>query len=234
MTFSIRIRRLLAHRQIDPATLPDPVTDHPDPQLIRRLAPFLGLHTADLFVIAQHPPPHDLAPSSTKTWNVASVLSYAVKLSPGHLHQVHDTVRAMPLIPSAEPPAPIKDYPHRSGGMLLRLLANRNIPPWSSALLCRVGGGPYVANSTIFQLGQGGVKLTPHYVTAFGHLLGIDAGDLAALTRVGPPVESTRLHPQRAQLAQLAWDSRQLNADQISEIRELAATLWRRQVTDQP
>jgi hypothetical protein len=36
------------------------------------------------------------------------------------------------------------------------------------------------------------------------------AEDLAALTGVGPPVDTPRLHPQRAGLAALAWDARRL------------------------
>lgn len=74
---------------------------------------------------------------------------------------------------------------------------------------------------------HGDSALTPRYVTAFAAVLGMPAGDLAALTGVGPPVDTARLYPRRAQLAALAWDARQLNSEQLSQVQQLAVDLAR-------
>ncbi|GAB7036816.1 MULTISPECIES: hypothetical protein [Catenuloplanes] len=63
------LRRLMAARGIGPEVFADraggPVgetVDAPDPAVLRRLAPVLGLHRSDLFIIAGRPVPDDLAP----------------------------------------------------------------------------------------------------------------------------------------------------------------------------
>jgi hypothetical protein len=84
-----------------------------------------------------------------------------------------------------------------------------------------------VAESKILRLGDGLVDVTPQYVTGFSYVLGIDAGDLAALTGVGPPTNGTRPHPHRAELAQIAWDARRLDDEQLAQTIHVAAPLWR-------
>jgi hypothetical protein len=53
------------------------------------------------------------------------------------------------------------------------------------------------------------------------------ADDLAALTGVGPPVATARLHSRHAELADLGWDARRLTSEQLSEVKEFASTLKR-------
>ena len=73
-SFGVLLARLLKHRGTDITWLsaacgvaePEirPVIDGaaPDESLLRALAPALGFHTADLFVMADVPVPEDLAP----------------------------------------------------------------------------------------------------------------------------------------------------------------------------
>lgn len=53
----------------------------PGPGLVRKLAPALGFHTADLFVIAGLPVPDDLASAApTSPWNVGSIVRCAIDM----------------------------------------------------------------------------------------------------------------------------------------------------------
>jgi hypothetical protein len=75
--------------------------------------------------------------------------------------------------------------------------------------------------------------LTPQHVTAFAAVLGLHAGDLAALTGVGPPADTGRLCPRRTQLAASAWDARRLNSEQLSQARQLVFYLCRCMPSDE-
>src|SRR5688572_5289702 len=50
----------------------------PHPELVRRLAPVLGIHSADMFVLAGLPVPTDLASAwPTSPWDVRSIIESA-------------------------------------------------------------------------------------------------------------------------------------------------------------
>ncbi|MBE1489210.1 hypothetical protein [Plantactinospora soyae] len=232
--------RLLAHRGIEASALArmaevsvlelDAVLAGSEvrPALVWRLAPALGLHAADLFVIAQLDLPDELAAATgTVSWNAGQLMSDASRLLPELRERLHDFIRSLPLVPPAGPSRPASSYPPGPATTLLRLLENRNIHPWNARLLCVVGDGPYVSNSTVKGVCHGRFALTPHYVTAFANVLGIRTGDLAALTGVGPPVETGHPpHPQRAKLAALGWDARRLTSDQLRQAMNFAHDLW--------
>jgi hypothetical protein len=203
----------------------------PTAAMLRRLAPALGLHAADLFVIAGLDLPDDLAPARGGPSDVGSVLTTATNLVPEDRRRLHDLIRSLPL-EHDEPP--LSDWQEswmrlHSGpaAILVRLLRTRNIHSRPAQVLCLIGDGPYVSDSTIHLLGGGGVALTPRYVSAFAAVLGIPAEDLVAVTGVGPPEDSERLHPHRAELAALAWDARRLTSDQLSRVLRLADKLRR-------
>jgi hypothetical protein len=238
--FGALLARLLAHRGADLSALARatgvPISDldavlagdNANPALLRRLAPALGLQTADLFVIAGIDVPDDLAAASgTNPSDVGSVLSLASSMAPEPRAQLHEFIRSLPVRPAAQPPAPPRQYPCGAAGMLMRLLQNRNIGRHRALLLFVIGDGPCVSEPTITALGRGAVMLTPEYVAGFAHVLGIPAGDLAALTGVGPPTNPPWPHPHRAELAQIAWDARRLDNEQLSRTMALAAPLWR-------
>ncbi len=197
----------------------------PDSDLVRRLAPALGIHTADLFVIAGLDVPDDLASAwPTSPWNVGSLLRHAVRMGADQRRRLEALVRAQP-VQSGTGSAPVDGYPDTPGALLLRLLRNRNIRPQNARLLAEVGDGPYVSDSTIAGLGSGMVVLTPQYVTAFAHLLGYPPTDMVALTRTGPVVENARTHPASAEIATLAWQARRLSSDQLSEVMTAARSI---------
>lgn len=232
--------RLLAHRRAAPATVApaagvsvlelDAVLagGHADDSLLRRLAPALGLHTADLFVIAGHVLPDDLAPARQTRPSVTDVLRWGMRLYSRRFDSLHELVRSFPVDLPAEPPPPPPRYAAGMGALVMDLLANRNIRmhPHLAPVLRDVGDAPHGEVVGIVEALNDESKLTPRYVTAFAAVLGMPAGDLAALTGIGPPV-AARLYPRHARLAALAWDARRLNSEQLVRVGQLAAYLER-------
>ncbi|MDG4801998.1 hypothetical protein [Micromonospora sp. WMMD980] len=194
----------------------------PSPDLVRKLAPALRIHTADLFVIAGMPVPDDLASAwPTSPWNVGSVIRHAARMDADQRDRLKALVRSLPVQPPDESQS-ADDYPDTPGALLLRLLRNRNIHPQNAQILQVVGNGPYVSDSTVAMLGPGKATITPQYVTAFAHLLGYPPGDMVALTGIGPVVEDARPHPASAEIAALAWHARLLNSKQLSQVIKAA------------
>ena len=203
------LERLLRHRGLtldDPPTVPG----------MRRLAPVLGLHAADLVVIADLELPADLAPAApTKaSWLVEA----ATRGTPEYRHRLHELVRAMPPADPAWPP----EFPPVPGALLIRLLLNRAIGPHSAKMLLWGMGVQAVSGSTVYLLGQGRTKLTPRFVTAFAGILGIPAADLAAMTGVAAADRTPVTHPHQAEVAALAWDARRLGEERIDEVLRMA------------
>lgn len=56
-------------------------------------------------------------------------------------------------------------------------------------------------------------------------MLGIPAGDLAALTSITLPEEPHTTEPTAADMADLIWDLRRLTADQVRHVVEAAASM---------
>jgi hypothetical protein len=228
------LRRLLAHRwpvvaAAAGALRPELETlaagGAADASMVRPLAPMIGWRTADLFVVAGLDLPQDLVPATgTKPWHVGSVLERAVKLAPQSLRRLREAVESLPEHPPAWPPVPPLQLAAGAGEMLLRLLQNRNIAPYSPKVLYGIGGGPMVSYSTMAMLGPGPTRLTPQYVTAFATVLGIADDDLTAITGITAATD-LRLHRNHAELARLAWDARRLTAEQLSEVLDLASRL---------
>jgi hypothetical protein len=100
-----------------------------DPALLRRLAPALGLHTADLFVIAGHDLPADLAPAGgTRPWHGGQVLLSAMRLHGERFDRLHEFIRS---VPGRDPvaPLPVPRSLAEPGALVGGLLSNRNIRP---------------------------------------------------------------------------------------------------------
>jgi hypothetical protein len=197
-----------------------------EPSLLRRLAPVLGWHAADLFVVAGIDLPEDLVPATgTGPWDVGNLLNDAARLSPASLDRLHELVRSLPARPPAWPPVPpMRSNPLGPGETLLRLLRNRNIRPYSAKTLYLLGDGPVVSYSTVGMLGPGRTRLTPHFLSAFASVLNIPAHELSAIVGVAPAT-GLRPHRHRVKLAQLAWDARRLTERQLDEVLNLARQL---------
>jgi hypothetical protein len=108
--FGVQLERLLAQRRTDLATVAHlagaPAAElnavaaggDAGPVLLRRLAPVLSLHTADLFVIAGRDLPADLIPASnTHPWHVGHVMRSAMRLYGRRFERLREFIGSLPV-----------------------------------------------------------------------------------------------------------------------------------------
>jgi len=199
----------------------------PDSSLLRRLAPALDLHQSDLFVIAGQTVPDDLAPWDPAAGRLVGELAWDLTYLPHAASQLRELVSSLPLLPRPRRPRETtpsyRQYPNIAGGLVLRLLHNRNLN-WLGAAqyLFGLGGGPALSSSTIGRIGHGKLALTPALLAGFAAFLGIAPRDLGALTGIDLTVADVPAHPDAAEAAELIWHARRLTADQVHTILDRA------------
>lgn len=236
--FGVQLTRLAEVRGIDVGSLARQVTvaesaltsvldgGEPDPLLLRRLAPALDLHHSDLFVIAGQQVPDDLAPLDASA-GAMRLLAWPLTYLPGAVSELRQLAQSLPQQPRSQKPRPAtpsyQQYPSSAGGLVLRLLHNRNLD-WSGSAyyLFGLGRGDILSASTIGMIGHGRKALTPELLAGFAAFLDISSRDLSALTGVdltsaGPPA-----HPDAAEAAALIWNARRLTAVQLRQLRDRA------------
>lgn len=225
----------LARAAAEPAGRIDAVLSggDPDPDLLRRLAPVLGLHTADLFTFACRPMPDDLLPCRLDgPWNVGHLVDHRL-ISEGSTERIAELGEFVAALPDRRTPRtsswPGDDKGDAAGAVLLRLIGNRNIKV-SAAVMMDVGGGPYVSTPTYRMVLGGALPMTADYFNAFARVLGIGLGDLAALLGLDPVEELAYPWPDEppAGLAELAWAARRLCDEQLHQAMDFADRLARR------
>ncbi|WBB82107.1 XRE family transcriptional regulator [Micromonospora sp. WMMD882] len=201
--------------------------NEPTASLLRRLAPALGLRPSDLFVIAGRQVPGDLAPLDPTAANAVGWLAWALTYLPHAARELRRLARTMPQQPrppGPPPPAPpYRWYPDGPGGLLLRLLHNRNLD-WSGAAkyLFGIGRRDMLSASTIGMIGHGRKTLTPDLLTGFAAVLDIPATDLSALTGIDLTGPERPVHPDAPEVAALIWDARRLTAHQLRQLQDRA------------
>ncbi|WP_238017664.1 hypothetical protein KZZ52_49640 [Dactylosporangium sp. AC04546] len=226
--FAQRLARLLEHRGTPPEALaaaagvPPAALDAvlagagPDPALLRRIAPALGLHAADLLVAAGQALPDDLAPARlTGPWRVNHLVHRGRR-------GVAELLRRIEALPDRRTPHPEPWTPRARvpvpGEVIHRLLENRNIRVDMATLMD--AGGPYLSTSTYAMALGGRTHLEQSLVDAFAWLLGIAPGDLVALAGVEPSARSQ--WPPEGEpvegLAELAWAARRLDDEQLERL----------------
>ncbi|WFE57578.1 XRE family transcriptional regulator [Micromonospora sp. WMMD712] len=209
----------------------------PNPLLLRQLASTVDLHAADLFVIAGLPVPDDLAPLDAAAGRLAATLAgHAIQLPASRRHQLCQAVRSMPQKTRTQPvpPLPLREqYPPGPGGMILRMLRNRNLD-WIGSAKCLAQLTPhYLAASTLGMIGHGRKEVSPDLLVSFAALLAVRAEDLAALTNIVMPREAPSINPAASDAAQLIWDIRRLTASQTQQILDEAESMLAAQETPQ-
>ncbi|GAA2645048.1 XRE family transcriptional regulator [Paractinoplanes durhamensis] len=196
----------------------------PEPELLRRLAPVLGLHRSDLFIIAGRPVPDDLSPWDGAARGGMDWLAWSLTYVPGAAERLHELIRSLPPAPRPplRPAPPYERYPDDgAGALVVRLLHNRNLSWFGIAKhVFGLGGGPMLSASTIGSIGRGSKALTPELLSAMGALLDISAPDLTAVTGIEPSAP-----PNRPNVAALLWDARRLTAAQVEQVHARAKAL---------
>ena len=192
---------------------------------LRRLAPALGMHKADLLAIAWADVPEDLAPLEPRdAYALAHLAGHAARLSPEQVRELRERVRLMPWEQPAQPAGPPRplERPRRSpGGVLTRLFANRNLGRRAAyAIMAVTGRG--LSPSTVWMAGYGSKELSGEELADYISVLDISAGDLSAVTGVGLPAVAPRRPPGTTETARLIWDVRRLSAEQVRTVRDAA------------
>ncbi|MFV2176728.1 hypothetical protein ACFHW2_21340 [Actinomadura sp. LOL_016] len=241
--FGVLVARLSGHRDLDVDALArlagveeselQAVYDGaaPSPAQVRALAPALGFHVADMFVIADMGVPDELAPldAGART-RVSQLVGLAVRLSPDRRRRLFQLVAALPQEDRTQPVPPPRaheQYQPGLGALFLRMLGNRNLG-WLGAaktLAHLTNGHVYLAASMIGMVGHGRKELTPDLVTGFAIVLGIPADDLAAMTGIELGGVTMPHNPAAADVAELIWNVRRLKADQVRQLCDEAESM---------
>ncbi|MGN5634406.1 hypothetical protein [Streptomyces sp. AC154] len=200
----------------------------PDEALLRWLAPVLGFHAVDLFVLAGAEVPQDLAPLDAAAAPFASrMVMDAVHLPPEGRHELLRHVRELPQEGRGSRFAPRPYGPVESGpgGRLMRMFRYRNLDRSGLAHILGILTPTYLSTPTYGVIGAGKKELTPRLVTDFGVLLGIDARVLAGLSGVVLPEPPRPPDPEAVDGAALLWAARRLSEDQAREVAGLANSM---------
>ncbi|WP_051838255.1 hypothetical protein [Streptomyces sp. NRRL F-2580] len=83
----------------------------------------------------------------------------------------------------------------------------------------------YLSAATCSVIGAGRTELTPHLVTDFAALLGIDARELAALTGVLLPEPPSPPAAEAVDAATVLWELRRLSAPHAERVAEPAESM---------
>jgi transcriptional regulator with XRE-family HTH domain len=238
--FGAVLARLLDHRRLSAQTLADRAGStadevravlagkSPDEVMLRLLAPALGFHAVDLFILAGWAVPEDLAPldATAAKW-VASMVTDAARLPETGRRELLQLIRSLPQEDrrssfALKPHMPLTGGP---GAWVVRMLQYRNLNWMGIAKTLAFVTPTYLSAATYGVIGSDRQELTPRSVTDFAAVLGIDACELAAVTGVSlrqvPPPPS----PESADVAELLWEARRLSAAQARHVSELARAL---------
>ncbi|WP_245938882.1 hypothetical protein [Actinacidiphila glaucinigra] len=226
------LHRLAAHRQRSGSSAVD-LSEPPTPPALRRLAPELGLHTADLFVIAGVDVPGDLAPVDPSAGRHNPRLVRAVLVLPPRQRTVLRRYAA--ALPQQERPAPApgppahERYPDGPGALLMRLVRNRNLGWTATAMTFLLLTGRYWSAATYGRVARGTVPLTAELLADFCAVLDVPADDLAAVTGVALPGPDTSptANAGTAGVAELIWDVRRLTESRLRAVTDLAEAMRR-------
>ncbi|MFI0966446.1 hypothetical protein ACH4S8_34395 [Streptomyces sp. NPDC021080] len=237
--FAVTLARLLDHRRLSGrelavrAGLTDSeirsvlVGGAPGERLLRRIAPALGFHAVDLFVLAGLEVPDDLAPSDAEAsrWTPYMVMD-AVRLPDTERRELLRLIRSLPQEERPTVFAPKVLAPlASSSGRVIRMLQYRNLGWTGIAKVLAMVTPTYLSASTYGVIGSGRKELTPRLVTDFAALLGIDARELATLTGVrlteAPPPPA----PEAVDASALLWEARRLSGAQARHVSELARSM---------
>lgn len=238
-SFAVLLTRLSAHRELAPDALSQ-LADVPEaelhavfeggapsPSLLRRLAPALGLHAADLFAIADVPTPDDLAPLDPDAGrSVRDLVGHVMSLPPEKRSELRQLVTTLPREKRTKP-AILRHRPTYTGpgGILMRMLAMRNLGLMDVAVMFLEVSGRYWSASTYGMVGAGRKQLTPDLLFDYSALLDVSADDLAALTGMTPVSGPPARKPSVADVAELIWAARRLTANQVEHVHSVAKTM---------
>lgn len=236
--FGTMLTRLLSHKNLTASSLARrmniPESDlqavldgaESNDTLVWKLAPELGLHVADLFVIAGMPVSEELAPVDAGIGRlVAGLVQDAMDLPPKSRTRVLEDLRRLPQQnrTQAAPVIPNEVYerfPPGLGKILVLMLRNRNLDWLPATELIYRADGPILSGSMIGSVGLGRKEVTPRLLAAFAMVLGIPVADLAAIGGMRSQLANNPANLDLGDMAAMIWEARRLTADQVRQARE--------------
>ncbi|WP_406472604.1 hypothetical protein [Streptomyces sp. NBC_01615] len=118
-----------------------------------------------------------------------------------------------------------EQYEQGFGGVLVRMLSNRNLGWMGTARTFVHLTGRYWSASTYGMVGHGRKELTPDLLADFATVLGIPADDLAVLAGIDLPDGAPPQNPAAADVAKLMWDVRRLTAVQVQQVSDTVESM---------
>ncbi|QLQ35329.1 hypothetical protein [Micromonospora robiginosa] len=190
---------------------------------LQRLAHALGMHAADLFVLAGIEVPNNLAPSSTPADSILDrLVRTALRLPAERREQLLGVARSVPRRDSVPSMVRKRDnFPYGPGSMIVGMLRNRNLNNLNSVkMLYRLARIGPLSAATIHAFGSGRKDISPEFLFGFATVLGFRPDELSALldiefVNVRKPVDAAT-----RQMAELLWDVRDMNSDQLRNLYE--------------
>jgi hypothetical protein len=88
----------------------------------------------------------------------------------------------------------------------------------AAKVLYLVGGAQPMSASTVGMLGRGRKEMTPGLLVGFAAVMGMDAGDLAAMGGIELPPEQPPVHPCATEMAELIWETQRLTYEQVRHL----------------
>lgn len=235
--FGKTLARLIAFRELNTSSMAEvaglrtvelsALLDGAVPNLAQlgQLAPALGLHLPDLLVVAGLTVPNDLNPLDPDAGRyVPRLVKSALSLSIDRQVRLRKFVNDLPReqrLRDWPPPRKHEQYPSGGGGILLRMLRNRNLD-WAGSqavLYCVAHVGPLSA-STVGGIGHGRIELTFDLLVGFSTILGVPVEQLAILASIEFPHVS-QSDSSVSDVAGLIWDLRRLSWIQVDHVRKL-------------
>jgi transcriptional regulator with XRE-family HTH domain len=197
----------------------------PGQSRLRRLAPVLDMHEADLLAIAWEDVPDELAPLDWRAGGMSLyyLVAHAAQLGPWQVSELRERIRRMPQEPRPKltPPPWETGRPNRPertpSGMLVRLFANRNLATSAGYAIWGVSGRP-LSGVTPASQGYRGAELTREELADYISVLDISAADMSIVTGVDLIDQVSDRPPGAAETARLIWDVRRLTAEQVREV----------------
>lgn len=242
--FAVLLARLLDHRGLAPADLarqaeaaePEVAAvlagAAPEPALLRRLAPALGLDAADLFEFAALPLPEDLTPAGgMATTSITGVVRLVLALPPASRAELRAGVAELP---SARHRGRIEGLPaalpdrHTPGNLLMRMVATRNLGWNGTAKVVQLLTGRSRMATVYGRIASGEAELTPELVADLATVLALPAADLAAVLGLPLSAEAPAAPAPGGAVtdaALLLRDLRRLGVEQLREAEDLARAL---------
>ncbi|WP_299535224.1 hypothetical protein [uncultured Streptomyces sp.] len=222
------------------ADLTDPVHGAPPlhsgaavrPELLRLLAPRLGLLPADVFTLAGLDVPEDLAPADPAAGSLLPQLVRAALDLPSQRREaLRAFVEALPATGVTRPARLSPVYARGGSGpgsLLMSLADNRNLGWTATAKTFLLLTGRYWAASSYGGVSQGRVPVTPELLIDFAVVLGVPATDLSLATGVPLPGTVPPPPPATSGVAGLVQDVRRLDREELRRVVEHARSLAQR------